>query len=326
MTKNILLAVGWGLAVALTIILYIEMRTIHKLTTQVEEVQTSLVTAKENVAKMVDLEARYQELESVVAAMEQARDAAVETANDLKEKAILPEDIDAGTEFKETVIMRFTGKPATSIFSRMFNGDQGEEMLDASLDGVVDMQYAQLYDDLGLSDDRRESFRALLLSHMQESSHLGLASMQGEEVDGTEIEASDANFRVALEELLSPEELALFDAYEEEMPQRMMRQQFDMSIGMLAPRLSEPARDHTVDVLVEHLSTMEFDDVSSAPFSPEFVEVMRASYEAAAVQLEGELDATEAAAARRFIEQMAAGIDMMADMMAPDASDAATAE
>ena len=168
----------------------------------------------------------------------------------------------------------------------MFEGEEGEKMMEVMLPAQVDMQYGPILSELGLSEERRSALREVLLEHARKGAAIGMAMMRGEKkLEDIEV-PGDEDLMAAVGEVLDPEELAQFEQYQEELPERMMRQQFDMQMGMMAGDLPEEVRAVAVDVLVENLLAAQPDQKLGAP---DF-EAMRAAFDDTLVVLERELE------------------------------------
>jgi len=113
------------------------------------------------------------------------------------------------------------------------------------------MQYSALYSELNLPEDRKAALREVLLDHARAGAAVALAMMRGEGDPENGSMPSESDLLAAAGELLSPEEMEQFSEYQAELPEKMMRQQFEMQFNMMAGDLPEEVRNHTVDVLVE---------------------------------------------------------------------------
>ena len=63
----------------------------------------------------------------------------------------------------------------------------------------------------------------------------------------------DQRIRDAMAEILSPEEMQAFEEYEDELPEILMRQDYDAEIARMAPELSLESRNLLVDALIEEV-------------------------------------------------------------------------
>ena len=150
-----------------------------------------------------------------------------------------------------------------------------------------------------------------------------MAMMRGEMKAEDLTMPSEEDLMASVGEILDAEELEKFNAYQEELPERMLRQQMEMQVGMFAGGLSEDARAVTIDILVENLLPAEGSD--DTPGNAEGMNRMEEGYENALVQLDEALAPEDAARVRRFIEQQQASIRMFSEMMnKPEEEAAAT--
>jgi hypothetical protein len=141
----------------------------------------------------------------------------------------------------------------------------------------------------------------------------GMAMMRGEQKAEDLTMPSEEDLMAGVAEILDADELEKFNAYQEELPERMLRQQMEMQVGMFAGGLSEEARTVTIDILVENLLPAE--ESEDTPGSAEGMGRMEEGYENALVQLDEALAPEDAARVRRFIEQQQASIRVFSEMM-----------
>lgn len=139
-------------------------------------------------------------------------------------------------------------------FMKMFEGESGKQMTDMSAHMAVNMHYRDLFESLNLPEDTEQIVRDILKRHLSEQITLGLELMQegfdAEKAGQMEADAQ-ANLRNELSAVLTPDEMTVFDEYAATLPERMMRQSFEMQLGMFTPGLSEEHREMVCDVMVE---------------------------------------------------------------------------
>lgn len=329
MTKNILLALGWVVAMVLATVLYVEMRSIHELHTKLSLAQESMEDAAAQATAYRDLEARYAALENTVATLKKQATEAKDSADSLREEFPIPETVSPSALLK-----RMLGeddapdeakgggeKTLRDPLEAMFAGEAGEKLMRAEAKTALTTQYHDLFTTLNLPEERADALRAVLQTHLEEEAMTGLAMMRGETLDdGSPIHSFDLAAAVA--EVLSPEEMALFEQHEAEMPARLLRQLFDTEIGMMTPGMTAETRQYTVDVLVEHMLA-DHGDAFDATSETSDLSAVRASYEAAATQLEAELAPEDMAQVQGFLEQLNLGLDLATSMMEQMESDPA---
>lgn len=322
MGKNIALASGWILAIVLGGILYTELQTIGALKDKLESAQATYESVKESAAKVVSLEEKCAALEATVAKLSEAADKGMAAAAAVRDKVEIPEGFDP----KALVKNMFAGEGAPgdrtaeedgekkNPFAAMFEGEQGEKLMETMLPAQVDMQYSELFTALGLTDERKAALRNLLVEHARAGAAEGMAMMRGEKRPEDLVAPSKDDLLAAVGELLTPEEMEQFSEYQEGLPEKMMRQQFDMQIGLMAGDLPEDVRNHTVDVLVDNLLAAQPDGET---MRPDFA-AMRDAFDQSLATLEQELAPEHVDRVRALIQQQRAGIEMAAQMFGGD--------
>ncbi len=319
MIKNIMLALGWIVALGLGAALYVEWQTVHQLTEKLQTTQEVLADAKAQAAALIDLEGRYEALEDTVAHLKETADTAKESASALREGFPVPETVNPADMLKK-MLGKDTSEDGDTdmeknknLLTAMFAGEAGEQMMRASAKTALTTQYHELFTALNLPQERADALREVLQDHLKTRALAGLAMMRGESPDdGSMVDTHD--LKSAVTDVLTAEEMARFDQYQEEMPGRLLRQQFDLQIGMMAPGMEAETREYTVDVLVDHMLADNGDQFDATSMAPD-ISAFRARYEAVATQLEAELAPEDMAQVQGFLDQLNIGLDMAASMM-----------
>lgn len=319
MGKNIVLAAGWMLALILGGVWYMESQTVQGLEDRLAESEQAYESVQEAAAQVDALEAKCTMLEETVARLAAASEADT-AASAPSDGTEVPAEFDPGALVQSMLGGGKTeaGEPGgggakkrENPFTSMFEGEDGEKLMESVLPMQVDMQYGALFQELDLPADRKAALRAALLDHARGGMAAGMAFMRGEDAPEDAAMPTDEDLLAAVGEILSPEELAEFSAYQEELPERMLRQQYDMQMGMMAGDVPEEVRAITVDVLVENMLAVE--EAQESAMQPDF-EAMRAAFDNTLVQLDQALTPEEVERVRPFIEQQRAGIDMAVSM------------
>lgn len=321
MLKNILLALGWIVAIGLGATLYVEMRTIHELNAKLNLAQEVVADLTAQAEAYVDLEKRYEALEHTVAKLKEQAAVAKDSADSLREEFPVPETVSPTALLKkmlgEDVAAEDSDegdeKTPRNPMAAMFEGEAGERMMKAGVQTSLTTQYHDLFTTLDLPQEREDTLREVLRTHLEAQAMAGLAMMRGEAMDANAT-PQDSDLMTAVSDVLTPEELEAFETYQAEMPARVMRQQFDMQIGMMAPGMEAETREYTVDVLVDHMLADNGDQFDATSMAPD-LSAIRARYEAAATQLEAELTPEDMAQVQGFLDQLNIGLDMAASMM-----------
>lgn len=325
--KNFIMASGWVVAIVLVALLIVQQQRMAALFTHVadnERLTASLAASTEKVAALeqqrVALEerlAKANEEADTASAVQETAAAETNPAALLKSLFGAGKDTSAGDGDAAK-----SDKPANP-FAAMYEGEQGQAMMDASLDMAVDMQYGQLFTELGLDPEKEAALREAISKHQRAAMEGGMAMLRGEKKAEDLTMPSEEDLMASVAEILDADELDKFNAYQEELPERMLRQQMEMQVGMFAGGLSEEARTVTIDILVENFLPAEGSE--DMPGNTEGMNRMEEGYENALVQLDEALAPEDAARVRRFIEQQQASIRMFSDMMnKPEEGQAAT--
>lgn len=315
--KNFIMASGWVVAIAVAALAFVQQQKMAELFAHVadnERLQTSLA---ETTAKVEALEQQRATLEAKVVQLEEGADAAgkelPKAVSEFNPAALLKGLMGAGKDAATGDGNAAKSEAPANPFAAMFEGEQGQNMIESSLGMAVDMQYGQLFDELGLDQERDTALREAISAHQRAAMEGGMAIMRGE-IKPEEMKVpSEEDLMASVAEVLDAGELEKFTAYQEVLPEKMMRQQMEMQVGLFAGGLSEEARAVTVDILVENL--LPAADPAQAPGSAEGMDQMQAGYENALVQLDEALSPEDAARVRRFIEQQQASIQMLSELM-----------
>jgi hypothetical protein len=313
MAKNIGLAAGWVLAVVLGAMLLAQMQSLGAMRDKLAAAEGAAASVTEATEKIAALEAQCATLEAKLAELTAA---SAESAAVPAVSAEVPKGFDPKALFKSMLGAAKTegaeSEPSKNPFASMFEGEQGEKLMESMIPTQVEMQYSALFSELNLSDERKAALREVLLEHARAGARYGMAMMRGEATKDGDGPPSDEDLLTAVGEVLDPEELKQFTEYQEAMPERLLRQQYDMQIGMFAGDLPQEVRDRTVDVLVENVLASQPDGMNSGVM-PNF-ESMRAAFDTSLATLEQEVAPEYLDRVRAVIQQQQAGIDLAASM------------
>lgn len=318
--KNYIIAVtGWGLALALGIGLVLQQQ---KMTARVAELSAQLEVS---TTKITTLEKQQAELQALAKA-----EAAQSLPADKKQGGLDPAAMFKGLlgSMKDRAAKEGSGPEAKEgdapkpPFSAMFEGEQGERLMESGMEMSVSMQYGGLFADLNLSPEKEAALKEALLNHQRALAQGGMAHLRGEKLPENWQPPTDEDLLASVKDLLSPEEYDQFAAYQDELPERMMRQQVESQLGMFASGLSDEAYATTVDVLVEKLTAAtqaQVEQLSAAPSDPAAAasnmgNVMQTAYDEALAELETSLSPEDTARVRRYVEQQRSMFEMFANM------------
>jgi hypothetical protein len=142
--------------------------------------------------------------------------------------------------------------------AEMMNSPEMQEM---TAKMQVNMQYAEYLALFADDPEKQALINSILMEHSMEQTANAFALMA--EADGIDASLDQAMNATPLSELLAevltPQELAEFEIYEEEKPARMMRQSFDMQLSMMASGIPEESRAVIGDLVMEEWSYAQAD-------------------------------------------------------------------
>ena len=174
---------------------------------------------------------------------------------------------------------------------------------------MTEMQYGDFIRSLDVSPETREEVRNLIMGTLKET----FDTVAEPFAESTLF--SNAELRTELETILTPEQLADFDAYEENLPEHMMRQSTNMQLQMFAGGLTEENRELVTEILVEEFSAA-FDDIDEESFDPlSFGGMNGATYESTRQRLSELLAPDQLTIYDRYVGMQTAMMESMSDMM-----------
>ncbi len=325
--KNLVMASGWIVAIVLVALLIVQQQRMAALFTHVADNERLTASLAESTATVAALEQQRVALEEKLAKVNDEADAASavqeKAVSEVNPAALLKGLFGAGKDASAGDGEAAKADTPANPFAAMYEGEKGQAMMEAGLEMAMDMQYGQLFTELGLDPEKEAALREVISNHQRAAMEGGMAMMRGEMKAEDLTMPSEEDLMASVGEILDAEELEKFNAYQEELPERMLRQQMEMQVGMFAGGLSEEARAVTIDILVENLLPAEGSE--DTPGNTEGMNRMEEGYENALVQLDEALAPEDAARVRRFIEQQQASIRMFSELMQkPEEEPAAT--
>lgn len=200
----------------------------------------------------------------------------------------------------------------------LLQGEGMEQAMETSVLAQVSMMYGDFLRGDALTPEKREALRELLNAHAKAQMRDGLDVFTGK-AEWDEVQAylqeAQAQRDAEIAALLSPTELEAWEAYEAELPQRMMTQSIDMQLGMFAPGLSSETRDRARDVIVEEmLMSREADPSTTIPGG---VQAMSQAMANARERLAGEIGEEDLQQLDLFMQQMEQFAQIGEGMMGP---------
>ncbi len=283
-----------------------------------ESARRGLNELKERVAGLTsELEQVTTPEETAVASTEVA-----EPANALLDMiaSLADQGKENGTEGKST-------PPFGKMFGEMFSGEGGKQMAEFSARMAMDMQYGQFFEDLKLPPGIEQEVREIIIADMTEQMTAAFDALGGEdgpfnpermqEIQNMEQDSTE-RLRTKLSRVLTPQELAVWEEYEETKEVRVMEQQYGMQLGMFAPGLTPENRDLATQVVVEEMLAVqtEMEQFPSRDAQLESVfDVQLGAYEHARERLAEQLDDDQLAQFDRFVDQQQNMLEMASQMM-----------
>lgn len=139
--------------------------------------------------------------------------------------------------------------------------DQGDSMRRAAraqMGVMVGMTYNPLLDRLALPAETRESVNDILIDAFQEAQQATVQDMMSGSTTAKEAKAKqdaiDAKIREQLTDVLNEEQMAEWDTYQDFADEVLYESLLDGQLAMLAPNLSDEARETAKIVLAEELA------------------------------------------------------------------------
>ena len=204
--------------------------------------------------------------------------------------------------------------------SEMIQGfADNEHFQNLQTDMMINMQYGPFLDGYQFPADKEDAVRDILAMYAREEIRRAMDMIGGggmpssDEMSATE-EETRQRLLADLAEVLSPEELAAFEAYEQDKEYYVLEQTFDQQMAMFAPGLHPETRELARAILAEEAlyaqqQLRESDQMSPRASMDSSLEAM----ESARARLEDSLSPDEFRRIDRFITTMS---DILSSSMA----------
>jgi hypothetical protein len=209
------------------------------------------------------------------------------------------EELDALTESLKEAALQVTDSQAPETDAALHAEEDRQAISEQMAKMQLERRYGAFIASLGLDPLKEEEVRAALLRVLINASSDPRTSK----------DYVASWIRDELGQLLSPKKLAEFDAYEEALPEQMLRQSYGSQVDSLAAGLSEATRAMLVDVLVAetlHAEQIPIPEDASAAYQ---LEQRMNVYANTADRFEGVLGERESAALNRFLNQQYAQLE-----------------
>lgn len=233
-----------------------------------------------------------------------------------------------------------TKSPFVSVMDQMMKGDTLKSFAGMGAEMAVASEYGGLFKDLQLTPEREQQLREILSRHarsqmeeMFDSVGKGFSVeklLNGEMANDPEMKRKveaiskrrdeiEAARRNELASVLSADELAMYDDYEEHKTERLQEERYKEELGRFASGLTPEGQSRAIEVLIEESSISDMKKDDNKAFSREnldsFADQQMAGINRARERLAQELDADQLAAFDRFVEQQQRENEMMRSMM-----------
>ena len=250
--KNILLGVGWTLAVlAFFVVGGLAIWGISK-AHEVATLQAKLTEAEkgraETDAKMKEILDRLMRLEGG-GALARVQDPNANTGDMTKQ---LMGMLSGATGAANGGGSQGIGPSIMSLFT----GGKGKEVSNISANMMVDMEYGDLLYDLQLPPAREQQAREIIARNMgdQISTGMGVFQTKASNQQLSDLKTTaDQKLRRELSQVLNPNQLSAFDSYQRELPEHILGKSIEMQLSMFSGNLTPHNRKIAREVLVQEL-------------------------------------------------------------------------
>lgn len=206
-----------------------------------------------------------------------------------------------------------------AAFSKMFEGEAGAKMAEYSVGVAAEMAYKDLFSQLKLSKDVEDQVRSIFRDHLADQIKSSTNAMkEGGGKAQMDKDKADAKTRLKerLSTVLSPQELAQWEQYEDSLEEHLLARQYEMQLGMMAPGLTPENREAVVNVLVEEAIAAEgniskTDNVFQAGIDMQST-VMDNTLER--ISASGQFDESQMAELKRFADMWKQQMDMAREL------------
>lgn len=287
----------------------------------------------DNSIKAKQIEALMQEnvqLKQSVAALQKINDLskAEQAATETKPAAppelpvfSVPGDFDPASLVQNMLSQSQTAEMDSPFdpLANLFNSQEGRRMADFSARTAINMQYRDLFQQLALPPETEAQVKELLQQFASDAINAGLKALSGnadaEGMQQANLER-ETQLRNNLAQLLTPEELAQYDAYQEALPEKMLEQSYETMLRMYGTGLSEESIQMVKQVLVEETLHLKPDpDIPPADAMQTYAVQQEEAFARALERLAPDLSEEEYAAVEDFIEQQQTLVDSVARVL-----------
>jgi hypothetical protein len=204
----------------------------------------------------------------------------------------------------------------------MFGGEGGKQLADYSARMTVNMHYSDLFRELSLPPETEQRVREIITRHMSDQITRGIEMLQEdpgpERVKRMEEEATE-RLRDELSGVLTVKEMALWDDYQEAMPERVLDQTYEMQLNMFASGLTPESRDMVKQAIVDEMlamnpQAMQYPQTTEAALKTTF-DMQRDAFARARERVAEQLAEDQLAHFDRFVETQEQMVETALQMM-----------
>jgi len=281
--------------------------------------------------QLENAERRVAELEKTVARLQSELASAAEspelpaTADATAEPgATADKEIDQGKALLEMLAsMKDEGQPAeaggdmTNVLSKMFEGESGEQIARMT----VNMYYGDLFQELKLPQETEQQVRDIIAKYAAEQIRQGMGALKEgsapEDMKGIEQEIEE-RLRDELSHILTAEEMAVWDEYQDTIEERVLDQTYEMQLSMFAGGLTPENREIVKQTIIDEMLATDA-DVTQYPAGTSDIQaafdIQRAAYERARQRLLDVLSEDQLVHFDQFVETQHQMVEMAIQMM-----------
>lgn len=276
-------------------------------------------TLREQIVRLTAMQ-QEKEAQAPEASQEPQTDAAEAAATEERAAPAVPEGFDPSKLLESMLGKDAAPDTAGGMLARMFEGPQGEAMAESAASMMLNMQFNDLFAGWNLPREAEEQVRDIFKRYMKEQVQRGMRFLKEKPeraVVKADMDALDAQMREELAQVLTPEQMAEFEAYEEGIPARMLEQSYDMQLRMFGAGLTDENREFVKQVLVEEMLAYQPDprDVPDPEQMREFFTHQDEVYDRVLEQVSAQLDEEQFHIVERFIEQQRAAVEYAGGFM-----------
>ncbi len=330
--KTIVAYIGWGLAIILLSSLLIGHSGLLPENNTLQTLKEENAQLQQRVAQLEKTVAQYEKTASTLKGIEDA------ASEDMPEKLVKTEDASPHPN-PEALLKGFFANMGDAQkeesenknpLQAMFSGPQGEKMQEMGIKMTLNMQYGPLFSQLNLSPEREEAVREILHASLMKQMKMGMSAMDHSS-DRTEafenIADAEQEKEDQLRAALTPEEWAAFEEYEKVLPERMLKQSYEMQLRMGGTQLSDTSLALVRDVLTEEMLALEDSPGDTSAVMPQTdmetsLQQQTQAFENALQRLEPTLQPEEYTAVERFVQQQKDTFSAMMSMFDEQDNDA----